>query len=118
MENVRDGWMEAPEGFLNADYLQESDPLSEFEYAGEWLTTAYTHTGQACANGEYPENHFTIAANSLPIGTEVYIRGVGFRTVEDRGPAAMPASWLDIFMDSESDCVLYGMQYHDVWIIR
>ena len=115
---ISDGWMRTEDGYLKAEYLSDTDPLAEYEYLGNWLTTAYTHTGQNCFNGEYPEENYTIASNSLEIGTEVFIAGIGFRTVEDRGPTYMPTEWLDIFMDEHEQCVLYGTQYHDVWVIK
>lgn len=115
---VKDGWMKIEEGYVKAEYLSEENPMDDFEYAGSWLTTAYTHTGYACANGQYPQAGYTIATNSLSMGTEVYISGIGFRTVCDRGPGSMPDAWLDIFMDGYGECVQYGAQYRDVFIVK
>lgn len=114
---IRKGWMKTDEGYLSAEYLSDRSPLEDAEYLGSWLTTAYTHTGSACYNGHYPEAGYTVATNSLPIGTEIYIEGIGFRTVEDRGPSYMPYEWLDVFLDGYGECVAYGEQYRNVWII-
>ena len=115
---VEDGWLKTEAGYLSMEYLSKENPLDEYEALGSWLTTAYTHTGLNCANGEYPEVNYTVACNSLPIGTELYIEGIGFRTVEDRGPSNMPDAWLDIFMDGYQECVSHGEQYHRVWQIK
>jgi len=115
---VKGDWMLTADGYVKAEYLSEEDPLSAYEYVGCWLTTAYAPTGCACANGEYPESGYTIACNSLDFGTEVFIQGIGFRMVEDRGPTSMPSEWLDIFMDTEGECIAYGEQMHDVWITK
>lgn len=115
---IKRGWMKTADGYLSAEFLSYTDPLESYEYLGNWLTTAYTHSGYACANGEYPEAYYTVACNSLPLGTEIYIEGIGFRTVEDRGPSSMPYEWLDIFMDGYTECVQYGEQYRKVWQIK
>ena len=113
---VTAGWLKTEDGYLKTDYLSEDNPLDEYTAMGSWLTTAYTHTGCNTASGAYPTAGYTVACNSLPIGTELYISGVGFRTVQDRGPVSMPGEWLDIFMDGYSECVVFGEQYHEVWV--
>lgn len=104
-------------GYVQIKYLSKANPLDQYEYAGNWMLTAYTHTGSACANGNYPTAGYTTACNSLPFGTEVFISGVGFRTVEDRGPGHLGSEWLDLFMDDYSSCVNFGIQYHDVYVV-
>ena len=86
-------------------------------YTGTWRITAYAATGNPCANGNYPQTGYTIACNSLPFGTEVYIDGVGFRTVEDRGPEWLGSEWLDIYMGEVEPCVQWGDQYRDVYVV-
>lgn len=104
--------------YVYSDGLITENPLDSFIYMGNWHITAYTHTGNVCANGNYPTAGYTIACNSLDFGTEVYIDGVGFRTVEDRGPGWLGSSWCDVFMDSYGECVAFGSQYHDVWVLN
>lgn len=113
---IRSGWMKTDDGYLKAEFLSEDNPLDDYDYMGNWMLTAYTHSGMACANGQYPTAGYTVACNSLPLGTETYISGIGFRTVEDRGPQSMPGEWLDLFLDGYSECVSFGVQYHDVYI--
>ena len=105
------------DAFISADYTQKTDPLDDMTYMGTWRITAYAYTGSPCANGNFPQTDYTIACNSLPFGTEVYIDGVGFRTVEDRGPAWLGSEWLDIYMGDTNQCIQWGDQYRDVYIV-
>ena len=115
---ITNGWMQTPDGFLKASFLSEDDPLDQYEYCGAWLLTAYTHSGNPCFNGEYPDPGYTVACNSLEIGTEIFIRGIGFRVVTDRGPTSMPDAWLDLFVDGFDEAVAFGEQHHDVWVVK
>ena len=104
--------------YISAEYTQEANPLAEMTYMGEWQITAYAETGYPCANGSYPEEGYTIACNSLPFGTEVYIGGVGFRTVEDRGPGWMGDEWIDLYLGDEASCIQWGSQYRGAYIVE
>ena len=102
--------------YVCKDYLQEDNPLHDMDYKGKWRITAYAYTGSACANGNYPQTGYTVACNYLPFGTEVYIEGVGFRTVEDRGPAWLGDEWCDLYLGDTSECIRWGDQYRGVWV--
>ena len=115
---IKNGWLETAEGYLKAEYLSEDDPLDGMTPMGSWLVTAYTHSGQCCADGSYPETGYSIATNSLALGTKVFIQGVGFRTVTDRGPSSMPGAWIDLFMDEYSSCIAWGEQFREVWVVE
>ena len=84
-------------------------------YLGDYQLTAYEWTGSPCANGNYPTEGYTIASNTLPIGTRVYIEGIGERTVEDTG--GMAGNVIDIYMGDPSTCVQFGRQAGAVYII-
>lgn len=84
-------------------------------YLGDYQLTAYEWTGNPCANGNYPTEGLTIASNTLPLGTRVYIEGIGERTVEDTG--GMPGNVIDIYMGDPSTCVQFGRQSGEVYII-
>lgn len=114
---VTNGWMKTKDGFVSAEFLSETDPLAGYTALGRWMLTAYTHTGNACANGQYPTAGYTVACNSLPLGTEIYIQGIGRRVVEDRGTASMPSGWCDIFMDGYSECIQFGEKTAEVYLI-
>ena len=107
-------------GYVAYQYLSEytTEEHEGMRYLGNWHFTAYTHTGSVCANGNYPSAGYTIACNSLDFGTQVYIDGVGYRTVEDRGPGWLGSDWADIFCDSYDECVAFGSQHLDVWVVE
>ena len=83
------------------EYIEE-EPEAEapegMSYIGTYYITGYVATGNPCANGNYPTAGYTIASNSLPMGTTVYIDGLGSRTVEDTG--GMAGNVIDVFVGS------------------
>lgn len=111
------GWLETEEGFLSADWLTDEDPMEDFTPMGQWRITAYYETGMATASGVYPEIGTTLAHNSLEFGAEVYIEGLGFWTVQDRGPASMGTQWCDLYLGDYQTCVQFGETFREVWIV-
>lgn len=87
-------------------------------YMGNYQITAYEETGNPCANGNYPTIGYTAACNSLPFGTTVYIEGIGYRTIEDRGAEWHSDQWIDVYMGYVWDCNQFGVQYLDVWVVE
>jgi 3D (Asp-Asp-Asp) domain-containing protein len=72
--------------------------------------TAYTHTGNKTASGTWPEEGRTVAGpRDVPFGTQVYIDGVGWRTVEDRTAKRFDGRY-DVFLNDEGDCWDFGKQ--------
>ena len=110
-------WFETSEGFLSARWLTDEDPMENFTQMGQWRITAYYETGYATASGVYPEIGTTLAHNSLPFGTQIYIEGLGFWTVQDRGPGYLGSEWCDIYLGDYGDCVRFGEQYRSVWVV-
>ena len=107
------------------DYTEESEVVEEesglinnevWTYLGTYEITAYEWTGSPCANGNYPSEGYTVACNDLPFGTTVYIDGVGYRVVEDRGGGGY--GWMDIYMGDVGACYEWGRQYRDVWLVE
>lgn len=98
------------------------EEVIEEEYEEVWTSlgtyeiTAYEWTGNPCANGNYPSEGYTVACNDLPLGTTVYIDGVGYRVVEDRGGGGY--GWMDIYLGDVSSCYEWGRQYREVWIVE
>lgn len=115
-------------GYVSMDYLQpdvfektetgEELDNPDLEFLGYWLITAYAPTGNACANGEYPTSGETIACNVLDFDTEVYIDGIGYRTVEDRGPTSLGNEWIDVYMIDDGACLEWGSQYRAVYLVK
>lgn len=93
-----------------------AEPTGDSSYVGTYELTAYTWTGDPCANGEFPTSGYTVACNSLPLGTRVYIEGIGERVVEDTG--GMGGGVVDIYMDSHDSCIQFGRQSANVYVIE
>ena len=76
---------------------------------GQW-------SGGPTASGVMPEEGRTVAADwdVLPAGTEIYIDGVGWRTVEDTG-SGIKGNSLDLYMDSHQDALEWGVQEIEVF---
>lgn len=80
--------------------------------------TAYTATGNATASGTMPQAGRTIAAGSgLPLGTRVYIPAFGgVYVVEDRG-GAVGNGIIDIYMNTQDECVQWGRQDVEIFLM-
>lgn len=80
--------------------------------------TAYTATGNATASGVMPTANHTVATwNGLPFGTKIYIPATGITyTVEDRG-GAVTQGIVDIYMNTYEECIQFGRQNLDAYII-
>jgi len=100
------------------EYIAPKEPedgRAGWKSLGVWDITAYTWTGNPCANGEYPYEGLC-AVNGLPFGTVIYVDGWGYLTVADRGGMA---GWydVDIYLDSEAACWEYGRRAREVWVV-
>lgn len=106
------------EEVIEPEEIAEESPEEELEYLGTFEMTAYEWTGNPCANGNYPEVGYTVACNSLPLGTTVYIEGVGYRVVEDRGAEWHGSNWMDLYLGDVDSCYEWGVQSVEVYIVR
>lgn len=99
-----------------SDIITETEPPIEEEYTcvGTFDITAYTWTGNPMANGEYPYEG-CVASWDFPIGTVLYIDGLGTYVVKDRCPTI---GVVDIYMNSYDACVQFGRQYRMVYIVN
>lgn len=100
-----------------ADIIE--DHANDFlkSYIGQFHCTAYAYTGSPTASGVMPKERHTVACNSLPFGTKIYIEGVGEFVVEDRGASWHQDNWLDIYMGDVESCYEWGNQERGVYII-
>ena len=106
------------EEVIEPEEIAEESPEEELEYLGTFEMTAYEWTGNPCANGNYPEVGYTVACNSLPLGTTVYIEGVGYRVVEDRGAEWHSSNWMDLYLGDVDSCYQWGIRSVEVYIVR
>ena len=90
---------------------------SAFAFTGGMFElTAYEWTGEPCANGEYPVPGYTVASNWFPLGTRIYIEGIGERVVTDTG--GMSNNVIDIYMGDPETCIQFGRQMGNVYVIE
>lgn len=97
------------------------DTSSNGEYLGTYTLTAYCGC-EACnggnagitAMGVKPSEGWTVACNSLPLGTQISINGSTYE-VQDTGN--MNDGTIDIFMNSHDEALNFGVQSADVYVI-
>lgn len=94
-------------------------------YIGQFKITYYCACEQCCgktdgitASGVKAQEGVTVAADTsiLPFGTKIYIKGIGWRTVQDRG-GSIKGNKLDIYISSHNDPMPYNIQNLDVWVV-
>jgi 3D (Asp-Asp-Asp) domain-containing protein len=100
-----------------SSYTPTSASTDGMEYLGTYTISAYNFAEghYATASGAYPTPYRTVAMNGLPFGTELYIEGVGYVVVQDRG--GLPADWIDLHIGNDS-CSSWGMPRCKVYIVH
>lgn len=118
---------EATETIVAPEVAQEvAEVLPQYEYAGKFKITAYCACSKCCgqwangitASGAHAVEGVTIAAdtNVLPFDTAVLIAGQEYK-VQDTG-GAIKGNRIDIFIADHQRANEYGVQTHDVYIIK
>ena len=105
----------------NAGYSNETD--NSLTYLGTWTISFYCPCEICCGNyasgytasGTLATEGVTVACGSLPIGTQVYIEGFGYRIVEDTG---VYGDWIDIFVYDHQTALDLGLQNREVYIVE
>lgn len=104
------------------DATEASD--NGYTYLGGYSLTAYCPCSICCGqwaggptkSGNMPCAGHTVACNSLPLGTVIYIEGYGTYVVEDTG--GMGHSVIDIFFNTHDEALAFGSGYADVYIVN
>ncbi|MGN0355354.1 MAG: hypothetical protein ACI4EI_09815 [Muricoprocola sp.] len=104
--------------YESAPAYEETASASSGEYLGNFTLTAYCSCASCCgysngitASGTVATAGRTVAMGGVPFGTKLLINGNVY-TVEDRGTAY---GVVDIYMDSHSEALAFGMQTADVY---
>lgn len=96
----------------------------DWQYLGNYRITGYDICYRCCgktngitASGAKAEVGRTCAApKNLPFGTKVFIEGIGYRIVEDRG-GATNGQKIDVLCNNHPEC--YAITgYRKVWVIK
>jgi 3D (Asp-Asp-Asp) domain-containing protein len=95
---------------------QETEPPEPEPVVFE--STAYTWTGCRTASGSWPSRG-TVAVDPrvIPLGTELHIEGYGSAVAADTG-GAIQGQKIDLYMDSEHECLQWGRRKVEVQIRR
>lgn len=113
----------------NLEAAQTGPAGLEVAYLGEFSCTAYCSeqyehicgTGDGItASGAPVQAGVTVAADPdiLPLGSAVYIEGVGLRYVQDTG-SAVKGKALDVAVDTHSEALTWsGYGTHRVWLLE
>ena len=106
---------------ISMQAITKSDerPKPKMISLGTFELTAYCSCSACCgwntgitASGTHVEEGRTIASNIIPIGTHVYIEGLGDRIVEDTGN--MPDNVIDVYIGSHEKALEFGRQRAEV----
>lgn len=131
------GWMEAkPPRIMERDKLvtitaphtRQKEALRAEEpqlvSMGAFTCYAYCSCSRCCGqcsggptqSGTMPEVGRTVVADwsVLPAGMELYIDGLGWRTVEDTG-SGITGDKLDIYMESHQAALEWGVREMEMW---
>lgn len=107
----------------------QMEPMAEvvpkMVYAGEYTIVAYCTEqyphicggNPTTASREPVAPGVTVAADPdvLPLGTRVYIDGIGERVVQDTG-GAIQGNKIDLAVESHAEAVEWGVQDKGVWM--
>jgi len=94
---------------------KNSQNAEKGNFIGNYQLTAYIATGNRCASGVYPQVNHTVACNSIPLGTRIYIEGYGEFVVEDTG--GMAGNVIDIFVSDYGSAIQFGRRTANVYIL-
>lgn len=138
MERIKKGkeWdtilVDNEEYYVSNQFLTERVPDKPIElntkdikkkHLGKYKLTAYCSCSSCCgkwsqykktASGTTPKEGRTVACNSLPAGSRISIGGHEY-IVEDTGN--MKDNVIDIYMDSHSSALEFGVKHKDVYLI-
>lgn len=122
-----EGWCqvsyEGETGYVRYEYLTDTNPWDRLEYLGNYYITGYRMFDAAenggrsdglTASGVVGTPGHTVAMKGIPFGTRIYIDGLGFFVVEDRG---VGYDCVDVAVDTIAEA--YNITgYKDVYILE
>ena len=88
--------------------------------------TAYTHTGNKTATGVWPKpGHIAVNPKIIPYGTKMFIKTVdgkyiyGYAVAADTGGFIKKhPTGIDLFMDTERQCINFGVRQAEIYILE
>jgi 3D (Asp-Asp-Asp) domain-containing protein len=83
-------------------------------FLGTFTLTCYALGGHTATGRPVSEEVVAVDPRVIPLGTRIYIGGVGVRTASDTG-GAIRGNRLDIWMPSVAACREFGVQHRPVY---
>jgi 3D (Asp-Asp-Asp) domain-containing protein len=78
------------------------------------MVTCYDLTGTTASGSLAGPQSVAVDPRVIPLGTDVYIQGVGLRTADDTG-GAIVGYHIDIWEPTYSECSGWGVRYRLVY---
>lgn len=89
-------------------------PATSITHCGTYKLTAYTkyHRKAVTASGVVPSVGRTVAVDPkiIPLGSIVYIDGIGVRVAEDTG-GRVKGKHIDVYLGTKAEAKQFGVQY-------
>lgn len=104
----------------------ETTRAKELEFMGIFSASGYDICLKCCgkldgitSSGEKAKVGETIAVDPgvIPIGTKVYIDGIGYRTAQDTG-GAIKGNKIDILFETHQEALDFGRQKLKIWRVE
>ena len=80
---------------------------------GTFTVTCYAIHGRTATGSEAGPDSVAVDPSVIPLGSHLYIAGVGYRTADDTG-GYIRGHHIDIWESTTSACAAFGRQYRDV----
>ncbi len=81
---------------------------------GTFGITCYDNSGHTASGATTSMQTVAVDPSVIPLGTRIYIAGVGTRVAQDTG-GAIKGNRLDIWEPTYQDCMNWGYQNREVW---
>lgn len=116
-------WYYSPDlnGYISGEFLSDAEQKGEF--IGKKKITFYCpcatcnpgNPGRSALCKPLVVGQSSAMGRSYPLGSLIYIEGIGFRIVDDRG---VPNSTVDVCVASHAEAYKLGVRYCNVYLVR
>lgn len=91
--------------------------IDGFTYTRTMTVKAYSYTGggRTAMGTQARVGEIAVDPSVIPLGTSVYIEGVGVRRAEDTG-GNIKGNTIDIYMNTQSECINWGCRYVTIYL--
>lgn len=91
--------------------------IDGFAYTRTMTVKAYSYTGggRTAMGTQARVGEIAVDPSVIPLGTSVYIEGVGVRRAEDTG-GNIKGNTIDIYMNTQSECINWGCRYVTIYL--